>query len=240
MLKRISSLLFGDFRLISRDPMLYVLFAAPVMTVLIIRFGMPVVSSLLVQHLQFNLLPFLPFINTFLALIQAMLAGMLFGFIALDERDEGVIAAISVTPVARSGYIYYRLVIAALFSMLFFSIVMAGGGYVQLSFFRMSLMTLIASVNGAFYLLFLASTADNKVEGLALSKLGGLVFFAPIAGFFLPPVWRFPMMVFPTYWVVPVLTASDRSLLLFIPLMGLVFVAWFSLLFRWFGKKVLL
>lgn len=240
MLKKLSSLLSADLRLVSRDPMLYVMFAAPFLTVLVLRFAVPVATELLLEHLQFDLGEHISFVAAFLAFIQAMLAGMVFGFIVLDERDEGVVAAIAVTPISRSGYIAYRLAVAGAFGLLFFLVVILSSRMMSVHLIRICLASLLAAVNSSFYLLFLSSAAGNKVEGLAVAKLGGLVFMAPVAGYLLPGLWQIPLAFVPTYWIVPVLYYPIQDFLWIVPSMLLVHSAWFAIMYRWFQRKVLI
>ncbi len=59
----------------------------------------------------------------------------------------------------------------------------------------------MASIEGPLLALFLASVADNKVQGLALGKLAGFFFIGPFITLFVESNWHFLGGLSPAYWV---------------------------------------
>ena len=59
---------------------------------------------------------------------------------------------------------------------------------------------LLAAVETPVMSLFLASFAENKVQGFALVKGVGAVLLAPVAAWFVDPPWQLLAGVVPSYW----------------------------------------
>ena len=62
------------------------------------------------------------------------------------------------------------------------------------------LTAIAAAPLGPIYALFLASFANNKVQGFALIKAAGIFSWPPIIAYFLPLFWQWVMGIVPTYW----------------------------------------
>lgn len=84
--------------------------------------------------------------------------------------------------------------------------------------------------------LYLASHAQNKVQGFALMKLSGIVLFAPIAAYFVDSGWEYAFGVVPTYWPMKVywmLEAGEPGVWSFL----VVGVAYQSVVTAWFVRR---
>ncbi len=234
------TLLSADFRSIRRDPMLYMIFLSPLSLIFFIRLAVPFLNNLICEQFTFDLSEHYLMIVTFLALMMAMLSGSVFSFITLDERDENVITALSITPLTNRGYIRYRLVITFAFSLIFYYLVLLLNGLIDVTLPRILITALVASLNGGLFLLFIASSAENKIEGLALTKIGGLYFFIPLAAYLIPSVFlQVPFALLPSFWIVPVMFTSGSWL--FLSLLGFtgITIFWYVVLLRRFKNRVL-
>ncbi|KMQ52260.1 ABC transporter [Chitinispirillum alkaliphilum] len=202
--------------------------------------AVPFLNNLIYEQFTFDLSEHYLMMVTFLALMMAMLSGSVFSFITLDERDESIITALSVTPLTNRGYIRYRLVITSAFSFILYSVVLLFNGLIDVPLSAIFSTALVASLNGGLFLLFIASTAENKIEGLALTKIGGLYFFIPLAAYLIPStVLQVPFALLPSFWIVPVM--FTRGVWLFLSLLGFTActIFWYWVLLGRFKNRVL-
>ncbi len=178
--RKIRVLLVADARNIAREPPLWISVLMPWVLALGLRFVMPMVSLVAAPWVDLEL--YRVHIAAFLLLIPSMMIGWVVGFLLLDERDERVFAAIEVTPLGRGGFLRYRM--AAL--MIVVALTSAGvhicAGLVQISLGATLVAALLASLSAPLLALGLVAFAANKVEGLAIAKLGSVLVMLPILG----------------------------------------------------------
>lgn len=190
------TLLFNDMRQISKDPMLMASFLGPLALIVCTRFILPLLSEWITQGYGFRLSDYNEFIATFLLLIVPLLPGTMAGLLILDERDENIISYYAITPLTREGYFRYRLMLPSFLAVLLTALFLLFSGITILQFenaFTLILLVLEAPCIALFF-------AANKVEGLALSKVTGLLFVGPIIVSFVPESWQYMGMVVPTFW----------------------------------------
>lgn len=199
MVLKIQAFLRNDARQIRTDPMLLASLFGPLALIMIVRFVFPWLSDWLQGQYGFILMNYDDFAVVFLILTICLLPGTLAGLLILDERDENMIAYYAITPFTRKGYFLYRLflpsVLTVSLGLLF--ILLSGIAMIRLeSIYTIILLTLEAPCLA----LFLATFAANKVEGLALSKISGLLFAGPIIAAFTPMPWQYLAVWIPSYW----------------------------------------
>ena len=189
-----------DVKSVARDPMLRWLFALPLLAALLVRWGVPAVAGRLQEQFGFDLEPYYALIASFIALVAPMLAGVVIGFLLLDQRDDGTLAALQVTPLSLNGFLVYRLTVPLVLSVALTMFVVPLTGLVELHPLALLLVAVVASPAAPLYALFLASFANNKVQGFALMKAAGILNWPPVIAYFLPIVWQWVMGIVPAYW----------------------------------------
>lgn len=200
-MKNMLKLMAGGFTLIRRDTMLILLLFAPWLAGAALRFGLPILAPWLLAVLNFDITPWYALADAMLVMLTPMMAGMLAGFLMLDERDEGVGAYYSVTPIGTAGYLVSRLSLPVLWSILVAPLLMALFSLSYPSFLRVLFIAVIGGVNASASALLLLAFAKNKVEGLALSKIMGLLMLPVLVPFFTDSPWGMAAGVFPAYWM---------------------------------------
>ncbi|UMZ73043.1 hypothetical protein [Natranaerofaba carboxydovora] len=201
MKSSIGILIANDIKNITRDAILIMSILAPILFASAIRFVVPIIGELLREQYGFNLLEHYTFIIGFMIVLTPLMIGTLIGFLILDERDEDIITFYSVTPLLKSGYIYYRTFIPAVFNLVFTIILVYYTGVLEVSFLTLVPVVLMASLAVPMMALFLGAFAGNKVEGLALSKGVGIMFFGPVIGYLVGSWWNILAGILPPYWV---------------------------------------
>lgn len=200
-MKRLGLFLFGGFRLIRRDPMLLLLLFAPWLAGAALGLGLPLLRPLLLSALGFDLAPWYKLADGMMLMLTPMMAGMLSGFLMLDERDEGVGGYFRVTPAGGALYLVSRLCLPVLWSVLVAPPLMAVFSLSHPGVLRVLAVALIGGVAAASMALLLLAFAGNKVEGLAVSKMMGLIMLPMVLPFVTGSPWTLAAGLFPAYWM---------------------------------------
>lgn len=195
------SVFFGSFTLIRRDPMLILLLLAPFLAGTAFFFGLPVLASWLLPAFGFDLSPWYALADMLVLVLTPMLAGVLCGFLMLDERDEGVGLYYSVTPLGGAGYLFSRLMLPIVWSVVIAPVLMLLFSLSRPDMLRVLAIALTGSVFGSTCTLLLLAFAGNKVEGLAVSKMLGLFMLPMLVPFVTDSPWGVLAGIFPAYWM---------------------------------------
>lgn len=198
----------GSFTLIRRDPMLILLTLAPFLAGTVFCFGLPLLQPVLMNAFAFDLTPWYSLADMLLLTLTPMLAGMLCGFLMLDERDQGVGEYYNVTPLGGVGYIASRLALPVLWSIVIAPVLMLLFSLTHPDMLRVLCIAVTGGVFGAVNTLMLLSFAGNKVEGLAVSKMLGLTMMPMIVPIITSSPWGLVAGVFPAYWLGALLQGS--------------------------------
>jgi fluoroquinolone transport system permease protein len=189
-----------DAKSVRRDPLLRWLVFYPVLIAAVARWGVPVLRDHLIIRFQFDLEPYYPLLMSFVLLMTPMLAGMVVGFLLLDQRDDQTLTALQVTPLTLSGYFVYRIAVPTVLSFAVTVIVLPITGLLRLGPIALMASGLSACLLAPFYALFLGACAANKVQGFALAKVAGVLLVPPFAAYFVGPPWQLLFGIDPLYW----------------------------------------
>jgi fluoroquinolone transport system permease protein len=224
-------------RQIAGDSMLYAVCIAPLLAALFFRFAIPFIETLLCGY--FNEVSILAGYYLLFDLLLALLTPFMFCFassmVILTEYDENMIGYMAVTPVGKRGYIISRLVFPAVISffislvlIIFFSLTVWSPVMLLLTCMLMCLFSIAVS-------LLLLSFSHNRVEGMAISKLSGIIMLGLPVPFFLFSNVQYLFSILPSFWIAKLCT--DENFILLVPAL-LTSVAWIGLLYRKFEKKI--
>ncbi|MFK7992016.1 MAG: hypothetical protein AB8I08_38720 [Sandaracinaceae bacterium] len=199
----------NDLRLVLRDRMLLGLLVMVLLMGLGGRYALPAIDASLAAN---GLLPSestdlrfrdtFPLFVAFLRVWQvALLPGTAFGFLLLDEKEDRTLTALQVTPLPLSRYLRYRVALPAGFA--FVSALLLGPilGHAPVPWHAALALSAGAAVTAPIVTLLLASYADNKVQGLAYTKFGGVAGLSILVGFFVDVPWQWALGVFPPFLV---------------------------------------
>lgn len=239
-MRRTIAVIRGDLRNVLRDAMLVLVLVAPVLLLLVLRFGVPLLSTVLLEQLSFDLSPYYALIVIFLTMLLPLLFGLIVGFLLLEEQDEHLMRVIAVTPLTRRGYLRVKFA-APVISIILFSLLIAEiSGLVPVDLLRFLPLTLLIALQAPMIGMVLVTFAENKVEGLALGKAMGIYLLAPFAGYFIDSPLAFFAGISPAFWISEAfLSGTTMSYLLHLGAGVVVHLAYLWLLMRLFMRKVL-
>ena len=199
----------NDRKLIFRDNFLVLMIFISILIAVVARYLLPWADATLMEKglmpsasIPFAFADTFPMFVAFTALYNGgIISGMMAGFLLLDEKDEGTLTALIVTPVPLHHYTIYRFGLAAIFSAVIMFIMMQIIGLELLPVWQLALFCLSASLVSTLVALFLVLTAQNKVQGFAMGKFTSIAGFIIMGGWFLPENWQWLLGIFPPFLV---------------------------------------
>lgn len=211
--------------------MLILTMLVPTILWALMHFIFPVLEKVFMAQWNVDISPYYSQAGTFFLMLIPMMTGMVYGFILLDERDAGIITAISVTPTGKPGYLMIRMgmpiLLSLLWIILYLSLLRLTGflGVIQLI-----LISILVSSQSLILLLILGAFAHNKVMGMAISKGFAIFLMGPLLDYGLPVPFNWLGAYSPLFW-------ASRSLLVTVPehfwiYASITFI--FQLLIIWF------
>ena len=130
-----------------------------------------------------------------------MLFGMIYAFILLDENDLSVIPEQKEKP-SNSSNLNLRIIvtIALSFIMVLLSILI-GNPVPAEGWLRTIFVAFLLSIQSAFVFFLICSLAENRTEGLALSKIYAIFLITVPLGLLLHHPWNYLAFFSPLYWI---------------------------------------
>lgn len=221
---------------VRRDPLLRWMLVLPLLFALLFRWLASLIEPWLVARFGIDLTLHYPLIGGLLALLAPMLFGCVVGFLLLDQKDDGTLTALRVTPLTPAGYLAYRIAIPMALSIVMTPLVLELGGFTSVGLGERILAGAAAAPLAPAFALFVASVARNKVQGFALMKAAGVINWPPILAWFVTSRWQLAFGLCPTYWPVKFyweLEAGGPAAWIYL-VVDLVFL---SLLIAWLARR---
>ncbi|MTI60250.1 MAG: hypothetical protein FH762_09790 [Firmicutes bacterium] len=198
-MKKILAVFQNDLKNITRELMLIYIMFIPIIFAMLIRYGVPILREEFLE--KFDLVNYYPLITGYFILLVPVLIGIVAGFLVLDERDEGIVQVLILTPLSKKGYLIYRIFMPMLISLFYILILTPVLGLVEVSIRSLIVLGLLSMLESPITALFLTAFAGNKVEGLAFSKGLGLLMMVPLLRF-TKAKWSILAALTPFYWPV--------------------------------------
>lgn len=209
--RRFTRLVASDAMNISRDPMLVGAIFMSLIPAVLFYFAREAMDTAALE--AFGISGFSRFAAPFALLIPPMLVGWVTGFLLLEDRDDGPLLAVDVTPVGKGGFLGYRVTVTALVTV---AVTLYAAPLVipEFGWGMAVLMAVLVAAEAAMVAVILPAIARNKVEGLALTKVINLASIVPLLAI-VPSPLRFLAGFFPSYWIGEVLDLSGQATLSF-------------------------
>jgi fluoroquinolone transport system permease protein len=212
-MRLVLSLARNDLLNLRRDPLLIYLAVVPWLMVLLVRLAVPGLTIWLRERYGVDLVAYYPLIVSFFFVMEIpMIVGVVMGLLLLDERDDGILTALGVTPVSRLSFLSYRLWLMLGLSAMHVLICIPLTGMVPPSSWpRLIPVAILCSLFAPLLALVMAVFAGNKLEGLALMKAFGVLLVGPVAAYFIRSDWQLAVGLMPSYWWARAYWAAERG-----------------------------
>ena len=221
---------------IAGDSMLYVVCAAPLLAALFFRFGIPYIELLLCAY--FGKAAILSAYYLLFDLSLCTVTPFLFCFassmVILTEYDENMMGYLAVTPVGRKGYLVSRFLFPSILSFFASVILLSLFSLTVWSFFNLVIACLLTSILSIAVSLLVVSFSHNRVEGMAVAKMSGIMMMGLVVPFFLTSGIQFIFSVLPSFWIAKLFI--EENFLYSVPAL-LTALLWIFLFYRRFARK---
>lgn len=229
---------FKQFLLqIRLDSMLLVICLSPVITGIVFKFAIPIAERALFDYGEKMIIlsPYYLLFDIFLAIITPYMFCFVSAMVILEEKDTNITNYLSVTPVGKTGYLLSRIGFPAVISAVYSTIILIFFSQTDTDILiTVALATLTAPI-GVIISLLIVSLSSNKVEGMAVAKLGGLIILGVAIPFFITDTRQYLGAFLPSFWVTKIVIDFSTSNLL----IGIFVIAvWIYLLSHRFNKQI--
>lgn len=186
---------FNDFRLIFRDNSLKVFLLLPLITLPIIRYGLPYVVAI-----YDTLQDYIGVILMLASMQGSAVFGFIYSMVLVDEKDTSVGKVYGVLPISKFWFTTARLVPPYLLAAAATFLLLLVEPFYDLPAGPIFVYSILAGVVSPLMVIFVATVASNKIEAMTWQKLFNIPLYLPIGSFFVPASISPIFAVFPTYW----------------------------------------
>lgn len=226
------------FRELVGDFMMVVCIIAPILMGIAFRFLIPVLENVLCLyfHLPQIIRPYYAVFDLLLAVMTPVMfcfAGVL---VILEEIDYGVAKYFFITPLGKKGYLVSRIGIPSFISFFYTILLLTIFSITSTGFTEKIIYAAGGCIMALMISIFVVAYAKNKMEGMALVKLSGLLVLGIPVVFFIKSSVQYFFALLPSYWLAKISTTGE--VMYFIP-MFLISVVFIYALSRRFQKRLL-
>ncbi len=226
-MRKYMNLLGFEFKNLVRDKMTLLLLVYPLLVILIGAFAIPTLLDRYGDDGPGARIAVIIIMIIFASLVPFVTSAML-GFSLLDNRDEGTLDTIRVTPISLRGYIVFKSIYAYFLSVNASFWVLIGTRFLSGDAYRVAgenvvdrftvgavlIYALVASLFVPVFALFLSAVAKNKIEGFAYMKGAGIIIIIPALSALdaLQDARQYFLSVMPLFWPVKGLMVQTELL----------------------------
>lgn len=222
---------------IAKDAMLFLVCFAPFLVGLFIRYGIPFAEKLLTEYFNNSeiLLPYYLIFDLFLAAMTPMMYGFVSAMVILGDIDDGITSYMSVTPLGKNGYLISKLGLSIIISFFITIFVLLMFSLTKFSLGVTIGLTILTSILGLIMSIMVISISTNKVEGMAVMKLSGILAIAIPVPFFITGNLQYLLFFFPSLWIAKFAINNGIADYLISIITSLI---WILILLKRFKKKI--
>ncbi len=186
-----------------RDLMLFAACFAPILAGLLFRYVIPVCEAALAGwfHLRAVISPYYGLIDVCLAMLSPVMFCFASAMVALEEADGRTAAYLFITPLRRTGYLLSRLGLPSAASFLITLMLLSAFKLTALSPMEALLLAAGGTLQGEIVALLILTLSSNKLEGMAVAKLSGLILLGAAAPFFVEGEVQHVLCFLPSFWM---------------------------------------
>lgn len=226
MSNKYAAVFKSDMKNTFRDPSLIMVLCAPLLVILMVRFGFPILLEYVPDATDYR-----REIVSFFVMLCSIFPGIAMSFILLDEKDVQLFPVMKVTPVSFSGFLLVRLSFMVLLGFVISLLLLLLNGVFAVKTIEAIQFSILAGLNSPILILLISHFAKNKIEGMTLLKVSNIILMLPIIIFFFDAKWEFILGILPPFWVYKFLDTSHSFVIFTIGLCFLGMVNGFVIRF---------
>jgi len=186
------TILSADLKTIKREPTLFIMLFIPILMLLILRFGLPILNGYLPELINFN-----PLLCIFFCIIVAAFPSFIISFIILDEKDQTLIPLLRVMPIKLIIFLKSRLLFIIFFGFINSLLILNFNSIFVITFYKTVIISFLAAITSPSVFLITISFAKNKIEGVTLMKILNVLLILPIISIFINHFTKYLFCFFP-------------------------------------------
>lgn len=189
----------NELKQIGKDNLMLMMALYPVLLAVIGRYAVP---YLRIQFLSesFDLGNHYNLVVVFIILATPYIYGALSAFMLLDEREQGSLQAIQITPISIEYYLGVKVVIMTSISFVTGVLLTLFIQLIEMTLGEAILINGLIALSMPFNMMLVNYLAKNKVEGFAAVKGTGLLIMLPMLVYYVPRQLNFILGIIPGYW----------------------------------------
>ncbi|MDD3058984.1 MAG: hypothetical protein PHO72_11750 [Sphaerochaeta sp.] len=188
---------------ILHDSMLVAVCFASLLAAFAFRFGIPTLEDFLCLtfHQESIISPYYQLIDLMLIQLTPYMFCFAPAMVMLDEYDQNITSALAVTPLGLSGYLFSHLLMPAILASIISLVLITIFSLTSWPMSTLIILCIISGSTGLLAAMTIFSFSHNKLEGMAMGKLSGLL----LMGLPIPYLMDTPLMygfsLFPSFWM---------------------------------------
>ncbi len=224
-------------RQISKDSMLYAILLAPLIAACVFRFGIPYAEALLCEYFEKSsiLADYYLLFDVLLAILTPVMFCFSSSMVILTEYDENITNYIVSTPVGKRGYIISRIVFPTVLSFFITAILLSLFALTKWQILMLFLTISLTCLLSVIISLLIISYSHNRVEGMAMAKLSGVIFLGLPIPFFMSSNIQYLFSLLPSFLIGKL--CLEKNYLFVIPALMISFLMILAL-YRRFERKL--
>ncbi|MDF2948747.1 MAG: ABC-type transport system, multidrug-familypermease [Sedimentibacter sp.] len=223
---------------IYNDAMIFMICLAPILYILLFRYGLPLAEEISIEYIDLKVIlsPYYLVFDLFLAVLTPTMFSYASAMVILGEIDDGITNYFAITPVGKEGYLISRLIFPLLFSLVITIIAISIFSITKILLRETIIISIMSTMLGYIMCMIVIAMSTNKVEGLAVMKLSGLLLIGILAPFFIKGNIQYMVSFLPSLWLSKYAVESNNIYLI---LYFLVSTLWVLVLNKRFKSKLL-
>ncbi|MGB3368354.1 MAG: hypothetical protein WBA54_12745 [Acidaminobacteraceae bacterium] len=200
----------SDFKQLIREPMMLILFLAPILIAGLMRLLYVFLVPLIERYISFEIALYDSYILSMVLLFTPMMLGVVMGFMMLDDKDAKIVELMSITPLGKSGYLKNRLSFIMIPSMIYTFINYYIMQIYIINFITLAYISFISSLLSIVIGLVFSSIATDKIKGLTYAKGLNLLIIFAFGDLFKGNSVKYLSSAFPTYWISKIIATPNE------------------------------
>lgn len=196
---KFNLILRNELKQIGGDNLMLMMALYPILLAVIGKYAVPYFRDLFLSD-TFDLMDHYNLIVVFIILATPYIYGALSAFMLLDEREQGSLQAMQVTPITIEYYLGVKVLVMTCISVITGVVLTLFIGLIEISFLEAILINALIGLSMPFNLMLINYAANNKVEGFAVVKGTGLLIMLPMLVFYVPKQYNLILGIIPGYW----------------------------------------
>ncbi|NQV02237.1 MAG: ABC transporter permease [Bacteroidia bacterium] len=192
---QLGKIIISDFKLIFRDPTLKIFLFLPILIFVVIDLLIP----MLVERFPVTN-DFVSFILIVATVEVTQMFGLIYSLVLIDEKETEVSKIYGVLPVSQRSFILSRFLVPVLITIMVSWLLLITQPFYDLSLYTTLLFSILAGLIVPVYALGVSILSKNRLEGMVWIKVFNVIVVVPVAAFFLPAVYSWFFVLFPTHW----------------------------------------